>query len=94
MMAMLAERSTSQTRGVKIMTTQNATNETTRTLHSVLTSATAIIAIASTVGLTQFSRTYFVEAKSANSAKIHAMNLDGCPYYPSPVACLLKGEVR
>jgi hypothetical protein len=75
------------------MTTHNAANETTRNPHSVLTAA-AIVAIASTFAVTQFSRTYFVEAKSANSAKIHAMNLDGCPYYPSPVACLLKGEVR
>jgi hypothetical protein len=27
------------------------------------------------------------ELQSANSANAYSMNLDRCPYYPSPVAC-------
>jgi hypothetical protein len=70
------------------MSTHKATNETTGTLHSVFTATAAIIAVASTFAVAQFSRPYYAEANSTYSAKLHARSLDRCPYYPSAIACL------
>ncbi len=42
----------------------------------------AFTILGGTLALAQSSK-----AHATNSANVHAMNLDRCPYYPSPVFC-------
>ena len=53
-----------------------------------------IIALAFTVLGGMLAMAQSSKPQTAHSAHVHAMNLDRCPYYPSPVFCRSRAGER
>ena len=52
-----------------------------------MTTKVIVITLAFTVLGGTLARAHDSKLQATNSANVHAMNFDRCPYYPSPVFC-------
>jgi hypothetical protein len=59
-----------------------------------MTAKVIVITLAVTITGGVFALADGSKLQSANSANVHAMRMDRCPYYPSPVFCRSGSRAR